>query len=203
MRNKAQHHEDSARRRAFERLIIELTKQDVVKTFRSANGIEFQDYIWNNFSKSCFGCGKKLEKITDMDIDHTLPLVYLWPLDATATALCKSCNSLKHDLFPSEFKLYDKNKLMILSKLTGIPYEVISSKERTVNESVSGLLKENVEWVFEDFLSRNDYQKIKKGKKVADLIFKALNKVLTTTNIDLISIYRKKTGKFPSSISLE
>ncbi|WKZ26088.1 MAG: hypothetical protein QY322_02130 [bacterium] len=138
-----------------------------------------------------------------MDIDHTLPLVYLWPLDATATALCKSCNSLKHDLFPSEFKLYDKNKLMILSKLTGIPYEVISSKERTVNESVSGLLKENVEWVFEDFLSRNDYQKIKKGKKVADLIFKALNKVLTTTNIDLISIYRKKTGKFPSSISLE
>lgn len=203
LRNKAQHHEDGARRRAFERLIIELTKTDIVKTFRVKTGIEFQDYIWDKFSRKCFSCGKKLEKASDMDIDHTLPLAYLWPLNTSATALCNTCNSLKHDLFPSEFKQYSKEKLGELSKLTGIPYKVITSKERIVNDVVVNLLIENVEWFFDDFLARDDYQKVKKGKKVADLIYKALNKVLTMVNIDLIGEYKKQKKALPNSITLE
>lgn len=203
LRNKAQHHEDGARRRAFERLIIELTRTDIIKTFRVKKGIEFQDYIWNNFSRKCFSCGKKLSKASDMDIDHTLPLAYLWPLDSSATALCKTCNSLKHDLFPSEFKLYSKKKLGELSKLTGIPYKVITSKERIVNDTVVNLLIENVEWFFDDFLSRDDYQKVKKGKKIADLIYKALNKVMTMVNLDLVAEYKEKKNTLPASITLE
>jgi len=203
LRNKAQHHEDGARRRAFERLIIELTGNDVVKNFRFVNGIEFQEYIWKRFSKRCFGCGKELKKITNMDIDHTLPLAYLWPLDDSATALCKTCNSQKHELFPSEFKLYNKEKLRKLLALTGIPFKILNSKERIVNMKVARLLKQRVEWFFDDFLARKDYQKIKKGKKVADLIYKALNKVLTIVNIDLVVEYKKKTGKVPTTITLE
>jgi 5-methylcytosine-specific restriction endonuclease McrA len=203
LRNKAQHHEDSARRRAFERLIIDLTGKDVVKNFRINNDIEFQTYVWNRFSKKCFGCGKKLIKITDMDIDHTLPLAYLWPLDTSATALCKTCNSQKHDLFPREFRLYDKTKLKELSKLTGIPLKILTSKERMLNKNVAKLLVKKVEWFFDSFLSRKDYQKYKKGKLVADLVYKALNKVLTTVNIDLVMIYKKKTGRLPTTITLE
>jgi len=203
LRNKAQHHEDGARRRAFERLIIELTGKDVVKTFRLTEGIEFQDYIWSKFSKKCFGCGKELKKNSDMDIDHTLPLVYLWPLDVSATALCKTCNSQKHELFPNEFELYNKKKLIELSKLTGIPLKILNSKERIVNIAVANLLKKRVEWFFNDFLARKDYQKIKKGKKVADLVYKALNKILTTINLDLVAEYRKNTGKVPTTITLE
>jgi hypothetical protein len=203
LRNKAQHHEDSARRRAFERLIIELTGNDVVKNFRFINGIEFQEYIWKRFSKKCFGCGKEIKKIIDMDIDHTLPLAYLWPLNNSATALCKTCNSQKHELFPSEFRLYNKKKLRKLSSLTGIPFKVLNSKERIVNMTVAKLLKQKVVWFFDDFLARKDYQKIKRGKKVADLIYKALNKVLTTVNLDLVMEYEKKTSKVPTTITLE
>lgn len=202
LRNKAQHHEDGARRRAFERMIIELTKDDVVKNFRSSHKQEFQEYIWNNFGKTCFGCGKSLPKISNMDIDHTLPLSYLWPLNESATCLCKACNSLKHDLFPSEFAPYTKKKLKTLSQLTGISLPQIISKKRIVNPKVTQLLIKNSVWLFDDFLARKDYQKNKKGKMVADLIYKALQKVLVTENIDLIKIYFEETGKYPASITL-
>lgn len=202
LRNKAQHHEDGARRRAFERLIIELTGTDIVKNFRSTHGEEYQEYIWNKFSRQCFGCGKELKEITDMDIDHTLPLVYLWPLDESATALCRTCNSIKHELFPSEFKYYHNGKLSQLSKLSGIPLRVLESKERIVNKKVADLLVKNVVWLFESFLARKDYQKVKKGKKVADLIYKALNKILTTIDIDLVAVYKEQTGKLPQTVTL-
>lgn len=201
LRNKAQHHEDGSRRRSFERMIIELTNQDVVKNFRTNHGVEFQDFIWEKFGRACFACNKPLLKPSDMDIDHTFPLAYLWPLGVTATSLCKSCNSMKHEAFPSEFSLYTKSKLIKLSELTGIPLGEMLSKKRIVNSDVLSLLVKNAVWLFDDFLARKDYQKIKKGKKVSDLIYKALQKVLTPEGIDLIQIYFEKSGKYPSSIT--
>ncbi len=203
LRNKAQHHEDGSRRRSFERMIIELTEQDVIKNFRSVNGIEFQDYIWEKFERSCFACGKKLPKPSNMDIDHTFPLAYLWPLDKTATCLCKTCNSLKHEAFPSEFSLYTKSKLIKLSRLTGIPLERMLSKKRVVNPKIVSLLTGNTIWLFDDFLARKDYQKIKKGKKVSDLIYKALQKVLTAENVDLVQVYFEESGKYPTTITIK
>lgn len=202
LRNKAQHHEDGARRRAIERMIIELTGNDVIKNFRVKNKQEFQEYIWEKFDRKCFACDKPLLKSSDMDIDHTLPLVYLWPLNETATCLCKTCNSLKHDSFPGEFALYSLDKLKRLSKLTGIPFRVMSSKKRIANDKVIRVLIGNITWLFDDFLSRKEYQKVKEGKMVADLIYKALQKVLAKENIDLVSLYYKKTGRYPSSITV-
>lgn len=201
LRNKAQHHEDSARRRAFEKMIIELTGNDFVKNYRITHGEEFQDHIWKRFRKRCFLCRKGLNKQKDMDIDHTFPLSYLWPLDDTATALCKTCNSVKSDLFPSE--LYSKEQLLKLSKLTGIPFKKISSKRRIINQKVLKLLLKNVVWLFDDFLARKDYQKTRKGKKASDLIYKALQKVLQTEDINLVDIYRKEKGNFPKSITIK
>lgn len=202
LRNKAQHHEDGARRRAVERMIIELTGNDVIKNFRVKNKQEFQEYIWEKFNRKCFACNKPLVKSSDMDIDHTLPLVYLWPLNETATCLCKTCNSLKHDLFPGEFALYSSDKLKQLSKLTGVPLRVITSKKRIANYRVVKILVDNITWLFDDFLSRKDYQKVKEGKTAADLIYKALQKVLVKEGIDLVSLYYKKTGRYPSSITI-
>ncbi len=66
-------------------------------------GSEFDVYIWENFDKKCFKCKKELSTPKEMDLDHTLPLAYLWPLDSTATCLCPSCNSSKSDKFPKDF----------------------------------------------------------------------------------------------------
>ncbi len=200
LRNKAQHHEDGSRRRALEKMIIELTGEDVVKNYRLINGREFQDNIWLKFNKKCFACGDPLPKISNMDIDHTLPLVYLWPLDETATCLCKKCNSRKHDLFPAEF--YSNSKLLKLSKITNIPFKVIKNKERRVNPVVLKLLLKKVVWLFDEFLARSEYQKIKKGKKVSDLIYKALQKVLLSEDVNLIELYFKEIGKYPKTITL-
>ena len=203
LRNKAEHHEDGARRRAFERMIIELTGKDVIKNYRVIHGEEFQDYIWEKFGRSCFACGKPLPRASDMDIDHTLPLAYLWPLDATATSLCKTCNSLKHESFPSEFALYTTEKLKRLSRLTGIPLGVITDKKRIVNPIVAKLLIKNSTWLFDNFLARKDYQKVKKGKKVSDLVYKALQKILSPMGVDLVQLYFEETGKYPKTITLK
>lgn len=200
LRNKAQHHEDGARRRSIERMIIELTNIDTVKDFRSNNGKEFQNYLWEKFDKKCFCCGKELKKIDDMHIDHTRPLVYLWRLDETATALCSKCNSKKHDSFPWEF--YTKEQLLELSKKTGIDINELNSGKRQINTKISDMLIKNVTWFFDVFLSRNDYQKIREGKKSSDLIYKSLDNILSKENIDLIDLYFNENNKYPKSITI-
>lgn len=201
LRNRDQHHEDSSRRRAIERLIIELTGIDPILNFREDNGIEFCDYLLEKFGWKCFACKKEIDSKT-LVVDHTLPLFYLWPKDKTATALCQTCNSEKHDLFPGQYKKYTSLHLKDLSQITGIPLEILSLKQPIVNKKIVYLLTKNVIWLFDDFLQRKDYQKIKKGKRVADLIYKALNKTVSTEDISLVNLYHQKTGRYPTSITL-
>lgn len=201
LRDKAQHHEDSSRRRAIERLIIELSNADIVKNFRNTKGIEFPQYIYNKFEGKCFACGKSID-LENMDIDHTLPLLYLWPLDETATALCKSCNSKKHDLFPKQFGLYSDEKLSKLSSITGIPMELIMRETPFLNPKMKNELIKKVVWFFDEFLSRDEYQKYKKGKRVSDLIFKAIEKTMHKEGVSLVAEYKKVSGRYPNTISL-
>lgn len=201
LRDRAQHHEDGARRRALEKLIIELSQEDKIKNFRITNNVEFPNYIINKFGNKCFACKKHIT-LSTMDIDHTLPLLYLWPLDETATALCKTCNSEKHDLFPKQYKKYTPKHIIDLSKITGIPLEILNSEIPIVNPTMMKLLINNVVWFFDEFLTRKDYKKIKKGKLVADLIYKAINKTLSNEGISLVKIYYDKTNNYPKSISL-
>ena len=201
MRTSTQHREDSLRRRAIEVLVDTLLENEwIYHKFRRQEKKEFDKYIWEKFDKKCFNCDKKIE-ICEMDLDHTMPLAYLWPLDIHATCLCSSCNSKKSDLFPIEF--YDANKLKKLSKISELPMEILSQK--MINQKVVKKLKERIEWFFDEFLMNKEYQKIRDGKKTSDQIFNSVQKVILASglNIDLLSEYYIKTKKYPHSITLK
>jgi hypothetical protein len=202
LRNSTQHREDSLRRRAIEVLVDTLLDREwIYHRFRLEQRKEFDKHIWEKFGRKCFKCNKKLENEREMDLDHTMPLASFWPLDETATCLCKRCNSLKSDKFPIEF--YSNKELIELSKITGV--EIGTLKSKKMNVEVIKKLIEKIEWFFDDFLNNENYQKIRGGKRTSDLIYKAIMKQLRTfykKDIDLVEIYKKKMGKNPSTITI-
>jgi hypothetical protein len=125
----------------------------------------------------------------------------LWPLDSTATCLCPGCNSSKSDKFPEDF--YSQEQLKELSKITGISLDKLNRK--SINQEAVKKLFARINWFFDDFLNDDEYQKDREGKKVADIIYKSLQKVLSISGYseNLVSLYRNKNKKDPSSISLE
>lgn len=202
MRNSTQHREDSLRRRAFEVLVSELLDRDwIYHEHRLKYGTEFDEHIWRKFSEKCFNCGKPLESPNAMALDHTLPLLYLWPLDDRATCLCPGCNGSKSYKFPVEF--YRPNQLRTLSDITGIAVEELS--QRRVNDVAVEQLFERIEWFFDEFLAFADYQKIRNNKRAADLIVHALHNVLRSAGYeeDLVAFYRQRTGAYPTTVTME
>jgi len=201
LRNSTQHREDSLRRRAIEILVDTLLEKGwIYHKFRIENKKEFDDFIWKKFNKTCFKCNKKLDKANDMDLDHTMPLSAFWSLDESATCLCKKCNSLKSDKFPIEF--YNEKELLELSKITRLDIKFLKSK--TPNIRVIKLLENKIIWFFDDFLRDKDYQKVRNNKRTSDLIFNAIDKQIKRLypNMNLIEIYKNKTSKNPSTITL-
>lgn len=204
LRNAAQHREDSLRRRAVEDLLSKLLNiQWIFKNFRMKNNQEFDDYIWEKFGKRCFSCGIELSTTSEMALDHTLPLVYFWPLDTSATCLCKTCNSKKHDLFPYEF-YQNEAQLLELASITGIDKNMLLRRVKILNEQALSQLVANVVWFFDDFLTQKDYQKVREGKLTADLIYASIGRVLKECgeDVDLIREYKNITGNVPKSINL-
>ena len=222
-RNTTQRREDSLRRRAIEKLVRTLLEIDwIFYKFRRQEDSEesdihileesdtytpeeFDTYIWNRFDRKCFACGKSLPNVGDMELDHTLPLAYLWPLDETATCLCGTCNASKSAKFPFEFENYrETGKLERLAELTGINKTLLLQEEKEINKAVVEKLKNRIEWFFDDFLSEPDYQEIKEGKKVADLIVASIQRVLDecNTSLNLVQAYQERTGGPPTTITL-
>jgi hypothetical protein len=179
-RTASQMKEDGQRRRHFELLLTELYQMSPQLAYRHKTGRELTDDIWNKFGGECFNCGRALASQKKMHLDHTRPLALLWPLDESATALCGSCNTQKRDRFPSEF--YSKNQLRQLAGITGLKYQVLKSPEPN-HEAIREIL-ENIDWLFEEFLVRPDLLKELDGKIVAELVAKALDKVLDRSSID-------------------
>ncbi|MBN1459486.1 MAG: hypothetical protein JXA57_08110 [Armatimonadetes bacterium] len=201
-RNTTQHREDSLRRRALEVLVRVLLGQDwVYHAHRVKTGAEFDVSIWEKFGRKCFNCGKTLRTPRQMHLDHTLPLAYLWPLDSTATCLCRTCNSSKHDSFPVDF--YSSPQLRNLSRLTRLPLSKLRS--RAVNTKAVERLRHRIVWFFDEFLAAPDYQKVRNGKKAADLVLHAIQNVLGAADphADLVALYHKKTGRTPKSVSIK
>lgn len=179
-RTAAQMKEDGQRRRSFELLLTELYKMSPQLSYRHKTGRELTDDIWEKFNKECFNCGKKLISARKMNLDHTRPLALLWPLDETATALCASCNSQKRDRFPSEF--YSEEKLLELAEITKLDIKELQSPEPNHN-AIKEILS-NLNWLFNEFLTRPDLLKERDGKVTAELVVKALDKVLKRSKID-------------------
>lgn len=196
MRNTQQFREDGLRRRALEVLVDTLLDKEFVHhEFRRKNKKEFSDHIWNKFDGKCFKCGKSITS-AEMNLDHTMPLAFLYRLDESATCLCDGCNSQKSDHFPVDY--YTEEELVKLSKITGLSLTTLKTKQ--ANQEVVKLLRENIVWFFDEFLDEPDYQKIRDGKLTADKIYAALVRV---TKINLLEDYVKATKKYPSTISTE
>eukprot|EP01037_Dinobryon_pediforme_P014015 gene14015-14133_t len=165
-RSSAQMKEDGARRRAFELLLAELYEGTPQLRYRHEHNSELADDVWNRFHHKCFNCGAALKSAREMNLDHTRPLAFLWPLDGTATALCKSCNSLKRDRSPHEF--YTADSLARLSRITGIPLDELQHDRP--NEEAIGFLLRRLNWFFDDFLSRDEMTKERDGKITGELV---------------------------------
>jgi hypothetical protein len=191
-RTSAQMKEDGQRRRHFELLIAELYKMSPQLAYRHKTGRELTDDIWTRFNKRCFSCDDPLATPNLMHLDHTRPLALLWQLDETATALCQQCNSAKRDRSPVEF--YNPLKLKELSAITGLTIEEIS--DPSPNEEVLKSLVANLDWLMTEFLVRPDIQKVRDGKVTAELICKALDKVVARSSyarkISFVREYRNR-----------
>lgn len=194
-RSSAQMKEDGARRRAFELLLAELYGGTPQLRYRHEKGTELADDVWKRFGCACFNCGARLQSARKMHLDHTRPLALLWPLDGTATALCGSCNSAKRDRSPSDF--YTPAKLADLAQITGIPSGDLASPHP--NEEALDLLLQNRDWLFGDFLLRDEMTKERDGKVAGELVVKALQKVLARSEhfseVDLQAEYERRRAK--------
>ncbi|MCM1440551.1 MAG: hypothetical protein NC131_15335 [Roseburia sp.] len=196
-RNAQQFKEDGLRRRAIEVLINELLQTNLIHfEYERKTKKQFSEHIWKKFGKKCFKCGKDIT-LNEMALDHTMPLAYLYRLDETATCLCSSHNSQKSDHFPVDY--YSEDELIQLSKITGLSLEILH--ERNINKVVLGLLVDNVVWYFDEFLMREDYQKIRDGIKTADKINDSLKRVISG-EVDLAEEYKKIKGVYPNSVTI-
>ena len=200
-RNAQQFKEDGLRRRAIEVLVNRLLERNLVHfEFENRTKKEFSKYIWEKFDKRCFKCGPESDPIPlqEMALDHTMPLAYLYRLDETATCLCSSHNSQKSDHFPVDY--YSEDELIRLSKITGLSLDQLHKKE--VNQTVLKLLIKNVVWFYDEFLMHPDYQKVRDGIRTSDKINDSLKRVIAG-KVDLAEQYRKKTGRYPKSITIK
>ena len=171
-RTVGQMREDGQRRRAFELLINKaLGKSPLLEYKQNHPGRELADDIWQKFDKKCFKCKKPL-KLNEINLDHTRPLALLWPLDETATSLCRDCNGDKRDRSPSEF--YTTKELEELSKATGLELSELQAPHP--NLDVLDLLWNRKAWIFDTFFQDPAFAKIRQGKDTRNLIVKALDK---------------------------
>jgi hypothetical protein len=114
--------------------------------------------IYKRFECRCFKCDVDLSGDLAADatqklgnLDHTLPVFYLWPLTTNnATLLCREHNAEKAEKWPGVF--YADQELRRLSALTGIDYRLMAG-DSVFNPDALDLLKkpEFVEILFAKF----------------------------------------------------
>jgi hypothetical protein len=114
--------------------------------------------IYNRFQRRCFKCEVDLSGDLALDtaeklgnLDHTLPVFYLWPLTTNnATLLCRDHNGEKAEKWPSKF--YTDQELRRLSALTGIDYRLMVGEPVFNPNAIDWLEKpEFVETLFAKF----------------------------------------------------
>jgi hypothetical protein len=142
--------------------------------YKNETGRDLAADIFERFDGRCFKCGAAFATEKEMHLDHTRSLALLWPLDETATALCVTHNSEKRDRPPAEY--YTSEELQRLSEITGVSLEEL--RDPSPNMEAIALLGENLDWFHRNFLILPALQQEREGKLPADLVVKALRKVL-------------------------
>lgn len=138
-RTKDQLHESSVITRERKLLLREPEILQAIKDRHSGEGLK--SLVWKKFKKRCFNCNTKL-LLSEVRLDHTRPLAYLYPLDEYATCLCETCNNTKHDSFPVDF-YKSEEKLKQLAAITGLPYSSLIKKD--INETELTRILDNIE----------------------------------------------------------
>ncbi|HET6448493.1 MAG TPA: hypothetical protein VFG31_05220 [Conexibacter sp.] len=123
LRTKDQLHESSVITR--ERKIF-LRDPEILQSIKQRTGAGLKSQVWHRFGKRCFYCKRPLS-LEEMQLDHTRPLAYLWPIDEHATSLCAAHNNQKKDKFPIDF--YSDAQLAELSAICGLSLDQLRAKE--------------------------------------------------------------------------
>lgn len=152
--------------------------------------------MFAKFQHRCFNCSKSVTRKTG-HIDHTRPLVALWPLDRHASILCTSCNNAKHDSFPIDF-YRDPAKRKALAAITGLSLAEVEA--RRMNMAVLRRITRDVPAWYQ-LLKKSAAAHIdtRKVKSIPDRSFRAVaRRALEFEGIDLYKLYTKQTGRpFP------
>ncbi len=132
-------------------------KRRLYTQFESKDKINFGQ-IYNRFNSRCFKCDLDLSADLELgpteklgNLDHTLPVFYLWPLTTNnATLLCREHNGEKAGKWPSAF--YTDGEMRRLSVMTGIEYRRLAGEPYFNPEALELLAKsEFIENLFEKF----------------------------------------------------
>jgi hypothetical protein len=114
--------------------------------------------IYKRFGNKCFKCNLDLSadlsgEITAKlgNLDHTLPVFYLWPLTTdNATLLCRQHNGEKAEKWPGAY--YSDAELRRLAALTGIEYKQLAGNPIFNPNALKNLEKADfVDKLFEKF----------------------------------------------------
>jgi len=190
-RTPAQMKEDGARRRHIELLLEHIYKGTPQLVYRESHDSELVDDVWDKFDRKCFSCPAVIDSPRDMHLDHTRPLMMLWPLDETATCLCGDCNIEKSGTPPSIF--YSRAQLAELSSITGLSSAELA--DQGPNEKVIDHIENNLDWFFEEFLATSHMQKIHDGKVAGEQLVKALRKPFSSSKkerLDTAAEYNRR-----------
>ena len=121
-----QHREAAQKRRMY----LDISESTKIKS----------EDVYKRFNYRCFKCKKDLRKLNakERPLDHTLPVVFLWPLTTeNATLLCQEHNNEKSDKWPSAY--YSDNELKDLAILTGVQYETLTGQPHYNPEAIERL----------------------------------------------------------------
>jgi hypothetical protein len=142
--------------------------------------------VFELFGGKCFKTGVPLNynDRSSWHIDHIMPSKYFWPLTkSNAALLSNEANESKGGKWPSEF--YTDKELVALSKLTGAPLELISSKEPIYNKNVDP--NKAVSKLFDNVREASHLPKLVQGLKNV-LIQHKLVEALTPKNKMLLGL---------------
>jgi hypothetical protein len=116
-----------------------LREPERLQEYKERTGAGLKSQVWNRFDRKCFYCDKPLE-LSEVQLDHTRPLAYLWPIDEHATCLCAEHNNQKTDKFPVDF--YNDRQLRRLAEITGLPYAQLVAKQ--INAAELARIRDNI-----------------------------------------------------------
>jgi len=107
-----------------------LREPEILQSIKERTGAGLKSQVWERFGRKCFYCDTPLE-LKEVQLDHTRPLAYLWPIDEHATCLCATHNNEKKEKFPVDF--YTDEQLRALADICGLPYAEL--REKRLNDA--------------------------------------------------------------------